>query len=399
MIFSLDNIDNPYPSLAAAREKHPVFWDEGHNAWIVLEHDLVRDVFKDSRFSSDRVSKFRGKLEGDSFVSLFNMLSLLMLQRDEPAHTRLRNLVHYAFKRAAVENYDGRIRELAGELLAPACASGELELVSEFAVPLPILVISEIVGIPAEDRAQVKAWCDDFSVVALNFYASITEEQLRTGADAVAAFTDYLREKVETLHREPKEDLLSALVHAEEDGDRLTLDELVANTMLLLNAGNETTTCLLTKGMMALLQHPDQMARLRREPALVPNAVEELMRFDSPVQFIGRLAISDIELGGKAIRKGETVLLALGAAGRDPKTFEKPDELLLDRHPIHHVSFGSGHHICAGLQLSRLEARIAFQVLLETFSDITLATDKIRFGKNVNLRCPEALPLSVTAAP
>ncbi len=321
-----------------------------------------------------------------------------MLQQDEPSHTRLRNLVHYAFKRTAVESYEKQIEQLARDLLAPAVKSGSLEFVSEYAVPLPILVISEIVGIPAEDRAQVKAWCDDFSIVALNFYANISDEQLHAGAKAVAAFTDYLQGKVEELRHHPKEDILSALVHAEEDGERLTLDELVANTLLLLNAGNETTTCLLSNGLLALIRNPEEMARLRRDPALIPNAVEELLRYDSPVQFIGRLAATDVNLGGETIREGETVLLALGAAGRDPKRFDAPDELRLDRHPVHHVSFGSGHHICAGLQLARMEGRIAFQTLLETFSDISLSTDKVEYGKNANLRCPKALPLSVTPA-
>ncbi|CAN0455372.1 unnamed protein product, partial [Discosporangium mesarthrocarpum] len=175
-------------------------------------------------------------------------------------------------------------------------------------------------------------------------------------------------------------------------------DELVANTLLLLNAGNETTTCLLSNGLLALIRNPEEMARLRHDPALIPNAVEELLRYDSPVQFIGRLAATDVDLGGETIREGETVLLALGAAGLDPKIVDAPDELRLGRHPIRHVSFGSGHHICAGLQLARMEGRIAFQTLLETFYDISLSADKVAYGKNANLRCPKTLQLSVTAA-
>lgn len=398
MIFSIDHIHDPYPVLAAARKKHPVFWEPELNAWVVLEHDLVAKAFKDVRFSSDRVSKFRDKFADESLVQLFNTLSHLMLQQDEPSHTRLRNLVHYAFKRTAVGTYEREIQRLAEDLLKSSVRSGTLEFVSEFAVPLPILVISEIVGIPATDRAQVKAWCDAFSIVALNFYANITDEQLKSGAEAVAAFTDYLRIKVSELRAHPKDDILSALVHAEEGGDTLSLDELAANTLLLLNAGNETTTCLLTNGLLALIRNPETMARLRRDPALIPNAVEEMLRYDSPIQFIGRLATTDIELGGENIRDGDTVLLALGAAGRDPKNFDAPDELQIDRHPIQHVSFGSGHHICAGLQLARLEGRIAFQTLLETFTDISLAADCVQFGTNVNLRCPEAMPLNVTPA-
>ena len=398
MIFSLEHIDNPYPHYAAQREKHGIYFEEEMKAWIVLEHDLVVAAFKDARLSSDRVSKFRGKFSDKKLKPLFNTLSLLMLQRDEPDHTRLRNLVHYAFKRTAVENYDDSIRRLARGLLAPAIQSGTMELVSDYAVPLPILVISEIVGIPAEDRKQVKAWCDAFSIVALNFYANISDEELQAGATAVQEFTDYLQEKIEKLHREPEDNLLSALVHAEEDGEKLSLDELVANTLLLLNAGNETTSCLLTNGTLALLRNPREMAQLRENPELIRTAVEELFRFDSPPQFIGRMAAEKIEFGGVTIGEGDLVLLALGAAGRDPKTFEAPDELHVDRHPNHHVSFGSGHHICAGIQLARLEGRIAFEMLLETFAEIELATDKVTYGRNANLRCPVALPLKLTPA-
>ena len=396
MIFSHEHIDNPYPVYAAAREKHPVYWDADLKAWIVLEHDLVSQVFKDARFSSDRVSIFRDKFEDEKLKPLFKILSLLMLQRDEPDHTRLRNFVHYAFKRAAVERYEESIGKLAHELLAPAISSGQLELVKEFAVPLPILVISKIVGIPSKDRKKVKAWCDAFSIVALNFYAKISAEELAAGALAVQEFTQYLEHEVTVLRAHPKDNLLSALVHAEEDGEKLTLDELVANTLLLLNAGNETTSCLLTNGMLTLIRNPSELGQLQSNSALIPTAVEELLRYDSSPQFIGRVATENTDLGSETIKKGDLVLLALGAAGRDPKTYDAQNELRIDRHPNHHLSFGSGHHICAGIQLARLETRIAFETLLQTFSSFELATDNIEFGKNVNLRCPVALPLNVT---
>ena len=398
MIFNREHIDNPYPLYATAREKHPVYWEDDLNAWLVLEHELVAKAFKDPRFSSNRISKFTHKFDSETLKPLLKTLSLTIIQRDEPDHTRIRNLVHYAFKRAAVEKYETEIRSLAEKLLAPGVDTGRLELVQDFAVPLPLLVISKIVGIPAEDRMRVKAWCDAYTVVALNFYANITEEQLEAGAAAVAEFTQYLKKKAKELRANPKDDLLTALVHAEEDGEKLTLDELVANTLVMLNAGNETTTCLIANGLLALMRNPDELARLKEDPALIPLAVEELLRYDSPIQFLGRMATEDVELGGETIRKGDIALLVMAASGRDPKNFENPDDLIVDRHPNHHMGFGNGHHICAGIQLARLEGRVAFETLLNSFSKFELEADDISYGRNVNLRCPVALPLSVTPA-
>jgi pimeloyl-[acyl-carrier protein] synthase len=200
-----------------------------------------------------------------------------------------------------------------------------MDFIWDFAVPLPILVISELVGVPEDDREQVKRWCDDFSIVALNFYANISSDQLTRGLQSVKEFRTYLEGQIEKLNREPRQDLLSSLVLAEHEGHRLTLDELLANAILLLNAGNETTSNLLGNGLLALLQHAEQLARLRAEPTLIPDAVEECLRFDSPVQFQGRVALADTECAGVSIRRRQLVLPVLGAANRDPAHFPEPD--------------------------------------------------------------------------
>ncbi|MCR9213546.1 MAG: cytochrome P450 [Proteobacteria bacterium] len=393
MIFSQENIVDPFPSLAEQRENAPVSWHDDLKAWVVLDYRDISSALKNPSFSSNRVTEYLAKARGTDLESVYEILSLLMLQRDEPDHSRLRNLVHFAFKKAAVETYEARIREMAQELLSPARKSGEMDFVSDFAVPLPIMVISEIVGIPQEDRGKVKRLCDGFSVVALNFYAHITDEQLSYGRDCIEEFKSYLKHQADLRHQSSETDLLSYLVHAEEDGEKLSFDEIVANTLLLLNAGNETTTCLLANGLKSLLKQPEQLARMRQDESLIRLAVEELLRYENPVQFVGRICTEDMEFGGKNLKQGDLVLLVLASAGRDPLEFPEPDQLDISRHPNHHLAFSSGPHLCAGVQLARLEARIGFEEVIRTFSHIELASPDIQYGSNLNLRCPLALPI------
>jgi pimeloyl-[acyl-carrier protein] synthase len=281
-------------------------------------------------------------------------------------------------------------------LLQAGRRAGQMDFMWDFAVPLPVLVISEILGIPETDRGRVKQWCDEFALVATNFYANISSEQLERGLHSTMAFRTYLAAQVDQLHSAPRDDLLSSLVHAEEEGNRLTLDELLANTILLLNAGNETTTNLLGNGLVALLQYPDQLRRLRDEPTLIPTAVEEFLRYDSPVQFLGRIAPEDVECGGKRIRRGDLVLPVLAAANRDPSHFPDPDRLDVTREPNHHLAFGHGHHYCAGAPLARLEGRIAFTLILKDCPTLELATTELRHHENFNLRGCSNLPIRLS---
>lgn len=388
---------DPYAFYSMLRTEAPVLYEDTLRAWIVTRADDVTRVLKDvETFSSNRVDLARARFTDPSLAPLLDTLSLLMLQRDDPDHRRLRKLVHHAFERTAVERYEGAIRTLAGRLLDEAAADGRMEFVADFAVPLPILVISEIVGIPPEDRGRVKAWCDAFSIVALNFYASITDEQLAAGNEAVAAFRGYVADRLEEHRASDDTSLLTSLAQAEADGQSLSLDELLANVLLMLNAGNETTSILLTNGLHQLLERPEAMARLRADPALIPAAVEEMLRFEAPVHFIGRVATAETALGDRTIAKGDVVLAFLASAGRDGERFDAPETFDIDRSPNRHVSFGNGPHLCSGLQLARMEARIAFETLLETFSDIRLAPGALNYGPNLNLRSFAALPIEVT---
>lgn len=443
-LFGPHMLESPYPIYDRLRAERPVFWDDLLNAWIVTRHEDVTAVLKDGRFSSERVRPtVDAKYPNPKYRPLFETLALTMVNRDDPDHARLRKLVNHAFQRTEVSRWAPRIRAIVDELLdglmaeatgepskgsggAPLPGSGSsirrgirpVDFVHRFAVPLPVRVISEIVGIPEDDRVAVKSWCDDFAQVALNFYAHLSTEQLDQGLAGVTAFRDYLAEKAarhranppaEAPHPDgdsdrlaPGETLFGHLVHAEQDDHRLSPDELLANTLLLLSAGNETTTSLLSNGLLALLRHPAEMERLRADPSLIPAAVDEFLRHDPPVQFLGRLASEDIDLHGTTIAKGQMTVVVMAAANRDPAIFTAPGGLDVGRYAQsgedkagHHLSFGHGRHLCPGMQLARLEAEIAFERLLARIDEIGLAADDLAHQPNFNMRCPMRLPVTL----
>ncbi len=399
-LFGPDMLDNPYPVYARLRTTAPVLWSAPLNAWVVTRFDDVSAVLKDRRLSSDRVSTARHRY-GEKYRPVFDILSRIVLQTDDPKHAELRDLIHDAFMRSTIEHYEDRIRGLCRRLLEPGLKSGGMEFLAGFAAPLPILVISTIVGVPEEDRAQIKRWCDAYSLAALNFYVHLCEDQLDYCLAEMNAFRAYLADRVAAARAAPGPGLLSALTAAADTRDTLDDDDVIANCMLLLNAGNETTTCLLTNGLYALLENPDQMALLRAAPDGIANAVEELLRLQAPVQFLGRIASETIELGGKTIGTGELVLPVIGAANRDPDAFEDPDRLNVTRPHLHQLAFGSGPHLCAGIHLARFEAKIAFEELLSATDAIDLDTDALPAGgpaysPNFNMRCLSSLPIRMT---
>ncbi len=394
--------EDPYPIYRRYRETAPILWDDFLKGWVVTSHADITAGLKDKRFSVARILEMRRRRNPNpTLTPIFDTLAKNLLWSDDPDHTRLRALVHYAFKRAEVDRYEDLIRARVDALidagLARAARGESWDFVRGFAVPLPIGVISSIVGIPEEDRDMVKAWCDAYSLISTNPAIGHSEERLRRGAEAIEAFKSYVAARAEHYRRQPADTLLSHLVQAEQEGDSLTQDELLACTLLLLTAGNETTTGLLSNGLLAMLKHPEVMARLRAEPTLIPSAVEEFLRYDPPVQVSARIATEALELGGQAIAAGDLVIFILAAAGRDPEAFDTPDGLDVARKPNHHLAFGQGAHLCIGLHLARLEARLAFERLLERLPIIELAQADVRHGVSFNLRCPEHLWLDVAA--
>ncbi len=397
-LFGPEMSANPYPVYQQLRESSPVHWDPAMNAWVLTRYADVAMVLTDKRFSSRRIARGRQRFPQKEFDALFETLTGRMSEHDEPEHKRLRALVQDAFARTAVAEWRTRAQSVTENLLDQAERLGQFDFVASFAIPLPLTLILEIVGIPDSDRQKVRAWCDDFANVALNFYANIAEPDLQRAAAGVLEFKEFLRARVQELHQSPRNDLLSSLIRAEEGGSRLTLEELLANTLLLLSAGNETVTCVLANGLHALLRQPDQLDRLQRDASLIPNAIEEFLRFESPVQFLGRLATEDVRIRDTTLHAGDLVLAVIGSANRDSEQFENPDQIDVGRsHPLH-MAFGHGHHFCAGAQLARLEATVAFEMLLARFSSIHLdITQPLEYRKNANIRCVEKLPLRVAA--
>ncbi len=393
-LFGADMLADPYPEYAALRTQAPVQWNALANAWILTSHEAVSQVLKSRSASADRVTGARLRFP-TQYQPAFDVLSRIMIQVDEPQHRHLRDLVHSAFTRTAVQDYEPKIRALCEELLAPGLARGEMEFMSEFAIPLPILVISEIVGVPPEDRKQIKEWCDSYSFLILNFYLNITEEQLAECAVKLQEFCDYLKDKVAAVAKSPRDDLISSLTLAAEQDEMLSVEDVVANCILLLNAGNETTACLLGTGMRLMMAHPDQQALLRAQPDLIPNAVEEFLRFDAPVQLVGRVATEEVVLAGETIAEGDLMLTVLAAANRDPEAFDNPDVLDVARTHSHQLGFGTGTHMCAGIQLARFEAQLAFRFLLEKLAQFELLTDTLEYSPNFNLRALQSLPIKV----
>ena len=308
---------------------------------------------------------------------------------------RLRLLVNKAFTPRTVEGLAPFIRAFVDKALNAAAWRGRMELMADLAFPLPATVIAEMLGVPPEDRDRFKQWSDDATAGAGNLPSNLSPEVLRKSVEGMRALQAYFRDIIARRRVEPGDDLISGLIKAQAEGDRLSDQELLANCVLLLNAGHETTTNLIGNGTYALLRHPDQMKRLRDDPSLIPTAVEELLRYDSPVQFTNRILTADMELGGKTLRAGQMVLLLLAAANRDPEQFPGPDKLDVGRQNNKHVAFGLGSHFCLGAPLARLEGRLVLEALLRRVPNLRLDGPAPRYRQNFNLRGLESLHVSL----
>ena len=314
-----------------------------------------------------------------------------MLDLDPPDHTRLRSLVSKAFTPRSVSALGPRIHQIVDELLEGLDGKDRFDLIGELAYPLPVIVIAEMLGIPAEDRDRFNVWSND---IALAVEPVLNDEEIGRVERSSAEIVEYFEEIIALRRQSPHDDLLSALLAAEEEGDRLSHDELIGTLMLLLVAGNETTRSLIGNGMLALLRNPDQLRRLRDHPDLLDSAIDELLRYDSPVQFIIRVVLEDMEFQGRRFRAGQKVLILVGAANRDPKVFSDPWMLDIGREEESHISFGRGIHYCLGSPLALLEARAAFAGLLARFSSIQLVSEP-EFRDQIVLRGVENLWIEV----
>ena len=385
---------NPYPLYHQLREEEPVHWSELLEAWVLTRYDDVSALLKDSRFSADR-RKANNRFAQEAVKRMQEGGPLAdattMLGADPPEHTRLRGLVSKAFTPRVVEAMRPHIQEIVDSLLDDVQESGRMDIIGDLAYPLPVIVIAEMLGVPPADRDDFKRWSDDIVATLGPLAAPEVIEQARISIQEMA---DYFNAVIAERRREPREDLLSGLIAAEERGEVLSEEELLATCILLLAAGNETTTNLIGNGMLALLRHPEQLEKLRDQPSLTDSAVEEFLRYDGPVQSTARVATEQLEIRGKTIEQAQLVIALLGAANRDPEQFPNPDELDVARQPNQHIAFGQGIHYCIGASLARMEGQIAFETLLRRMPNPRLETEEQEWGGNFILRGLKRLPIA-----
>jgi cytochrome P450 len=384
---------DPYPLYAAMRRRGLVRSPLG--LFATADHGVAASILRDRRFSSSPVHQ-RGyrppSYPPDDPRAGLPAADLLTM--DPPDHTRLRRLVSGAFTPRAIAGLEPWIREVTVRLLANADGAAGFDLIQALAFPLPIAVICRLLGVPAEDQAQFRVWGHDVAATL----DPQTAAQAQTRA-AELALTDYLQDLVRQRRADPDDSILSALIAAEEEGDKLTPGEVVSTALLLLVAGFETTVNLIGNGTVALLGEPGSWQRLRQDPALIPAAIEEMLRYDSPVQLTSRIATEDAEAGGRVIAAGRAVIVSIGGANRDPAVFERPDEFRIGRpDPGRHLAFSLGIHHCLGASLARLEARIAIEELTQRYPALELAAPPVRRPLLV-LRGFESVPVRATQMP
>ncbi len=386
-------IADPYPTYKELRERDPYHYSPLTGAVAVSRYEDVDAILRNWRqFSSDPRN---GEAMNVSNESTRDELTPSILSLDPPDHTRLRGLVNRAFTPRQVAKMEEHIRETAHALLDEASDSNEFDLMSNLAALMPTVVIAEMIGVPSQDREQFKLWSDRFARV---LEPNLTQEEGRIVIETAAEFRNYFAPIIEQRRHDPTDDLVSRLVMAEEEGETLTTDETQVTLRLLLVAGNETTTNLIGNGLRALLQHPEQLQLLREQPELIPNAIEELLRYDSPVQLDGRTALEEVQIGDKTVKPRTRVSLLIGGANRDPEEFSDPETLDVTREDAGNISFGRGIHHCLGAPLARLEAKVAFEVLLERFDDIRFGTRTPEYKPNIVLRGLKHLDLRVDRA-
>ncbi len=382
---------NPYPLYQRLRAEEPVYWDAVLHAWVVTRYSDVVTVLQ--RCSADRTPapEHLTTMGLEAFNPIAQVMKRQMLFMDPPAHTRIRRLAASAFTPHRVEALRQHIQEITDTLLASVREAGRMDVIADLAAPLPATVTAEMLGVPVADRDQLKAWTNNFAEVLGNLQHNPdrTPQALRV----LEEMTAYFREKVRECPHSLKDGLVTGLMTAEEQGDRLSEEDVIANSILTMAGGQETTTNLIGNGLLTLLRNPDQMRMLREDPSLIPTAIEELLRYESPIQYTARMAPDDMEIGGQLIRKRQAVMAVIGAANRDPERFPDPDQLDIHRENNRHVAFGWATHFCFGAPLARIEGQIAFESLLR-LPNLTLDPVPLVWQDNHGFRGLRALPIT-----
>ncbi|MGC1371616.1 MAG: cytochrome P450 [Candidatus Sulfotelmatobacter sp.] len=382
---------NPYPLYARLRSEDPVHWDAFLHAWVVTRYpDVIRVLH---HFSANRTPtpEQLSAMNLSALNPIAKVMVRQMLFLDPPDHTRLRALASAAFTPARVERLRSHIQEIADNLIDGILARGHrMDLVADFAAPLPAIVTAEMLGVPVADHEKLKDWSADFAEMLGNFQHN--PERFPRVLRSVESMGAYFRAAMDEQREHPRDGLISAMMAAEVDGGKLSEEEIVANLIVTMVGGQETTTNLIGNGMLTLLRNRDAMEQLRSDSSIIQSAVEELLRYESPSQHTARLAPEDLEMGGKKIRKRQAVIAVMGAANRDPERFPDPDRLDLKRPDNRHVAFGWAAHFCFGAPLARIEGQIAFETLLRRLPNLALDPSKtLVWRHNLGLRGLNAL--------
>lgn len=383
-------LDDPYPWYAALRAQDPVHALEGGGVFLSRYEDAVA-VYRNPRASSDKKAEFAPKL-GDSPLYEHHTTSLVF--NDPPLHTRVRRIIMGAVNQRAIARMEQDVARLVDALLADMAAKGEVDFITDFAARIPIEVIGNLLDIPHPERSPLRAW----SVAILTaLEPKLTSQMFDAGNRAVTEFVDYLKALIAARRQQPgdyESDVLTRLLQGEKDGEKLTDTELYHQCIFLLNAGHETTTNLIGNGLWALLNNPEQLDKLRQDPGLVPSAVEEMLRYDGPIQLNNRRLLDPMALGGTTLPAGTPITIGIGAANRDAAQFQEPERFDVARKPNRHIAFGQGDHVCVGMNVARMEGRIAFSRLLSKFPRIALAGEPER-DRRVRFRGFRRLPVRV----
>ena len=382
---------NPYPLYHKLRSEDPVHWDRFLQTWVVTRYGDVMTVL--SSFSADRTPT--PEQLSAMGLSALNPIAKVMVKQmlfmDAPAHTRLRGLASAAFTPQRVAALRGHIQEIADNLLDRVRSRGEMDVIADYAAPLPAIVTAEMLGVPTEDHVNLKKWSADFAEMLGNFQHN--PDRVSRVLESTNNLVDYFQNAIRKMHDQPREGLIYSFMTAEVDGDRLSEDEIVANCIVTMVGGQETTTNLIGNGLLTLLRNREQLEQLRGTPQLIQSGVEELLRYESPSQHTGRIAREDVDLGGKKIRKGQAVMAIMAAANRDPDRFPEPDRLILDRADNKHLAFGWSSHFCFGAPLARMEGQISFETILRRLKDLELVPAPLTWRENSGLRGLTALPV------
>ncbi len=386
---------NPYPLYHRLRNEDPVHWDTFLHAWVVTRYRDVVEVLHNFSANRTPTPEQLSAMGLGALSPIAQVMVRQMLFLDPPEHTRLRALASAAFSPRRVERLRSHIQEIMEGLLDAVIWRGCMDVIADFAGPAPAIVTAEMLGVPVEDHEQLKEWSADFAEMLGNFQHN--PDRYPRVLRSVENLCSYFRSAMHEQSVHPREGLVSAMMEAEVQGARLTEEEVIANLIVTMVGGQETTTNLIGNGLLTLLRNPLEMERLRSNPALVAVAVEELLRYESPSQHTARLAPADVEMGGKRIRKRQAVIAVMGAANRDPERFPDPDRLDITRTDNRHLAFGWAAHFCFGAALARMEGQIAFETLLRRLPNVTLdTTAPLVWRDNLGLRGLTALPVCFT---